>query len=136
MGADFEETHFLGKPLYIYYFYKSSQVCSKERAMARLNSSSSSNAPAAASTPPARRQSETFSSASESKLIEDQTFKRNATTCVPDKSKPFLHHLNPDNSLAPQLRVNGGELSPKSVVMDHFLDDTAQFPRRSNISIL
>ena len=32
--------------------------------------------------------------------------------------------------------MNGGELSPKSVVMDHFLDDTAQFPRRSNISIL
>ena len=29
--------------------------------------------------------------------------------------KPFLSHLNPDYALLPQLRVDGGELSPECV---------------------
>ena len=36
--------------------------------------------------------------------------------------KPLLLHLNPRDALSPQLRMDRGELSPKSEVMDHLLD--------------
>ena len=41
--------------------------------------------------------------------------------------KPLLPHLNPDDALSPQLRVDGGELSPESVIVDHFLDKASKF---------
>ena len=40
--------------------------------------------------------------------------------------KSLLSHVHPDNALSPQLRVNRGELSPKSVMVDHILDSLAQ----------
>ena len=40
--------------------------------------------------------------------------------------KSLLSHVHPDNALSPQLRVNRGELSPKSVIVDHILDSLAQ----------
>ena len=48
-------------------------------------------------------------------------------TCVPDKVKPLLPHLNPDDALSLQLRVDGGELSSESVIVDHFLDKASKF---------
>ena len=36
--------------------------------------------------------------------------------------KSLLSHVHPDNALSPQLRVNRGELSPKSFKVDHLLD--------------
>ena len=47
-------------------------------------------------------------------------------TCVPDDVKPLLPHLNPDDALSPQLRVDGGELSPESFEVDHFLDKASK----------
>ena len=49
-------------------------------------------------------------------------------TCVTvtDKVKSLLSHVHPDNALSPQLRVNRGELSPKSFIVDHILDSLAQ----------
>ena len=47
-------------------------------------------------------------------------------TCVPDEVKPLLPHLNPDDALSLQLRMNGGELSLKSLIVDHLLDSLAQ----------
>ena len=49
--------------------------------------------------------------------------------------KPLLSHLNPDNALSPQLRVDGGELSPKCVIVDHLLDNIAQLFHIRHISI-
>ena len=43
-----------------------------------------------------------------------------------NKVKSFLSHVHPDNALSPQLRVNRGELSPKSDIVDHLLDSLAQ----------
>ena len=43
-----------------------------------------------------------------------------------DKAKSLLSHVHPDNALSPQLRVNRGELSPKSFIVDHLLDSLAQ----------
>ena len=40
--------------------------------------------------------------------------------------KSLLSHVHPDNALSPQLRVNRGELSPKSEIVDHLLDSLAQ----------
>ena len=40
--------------------------------------------------------------------------------------KSLPSHVHPDNALSPQLRVNRGELSPKSVIVDHILDSLAQ----------
>ena len=40
--------------------------------------------------------------------------------------KSPLSHIHPDNALSPQLRVNRGELSPKSFMVDHILDSLAQ----------
>ena len=53
-----------------------------------------------------------------------ETFK---FTCVTDEVKPLLPHLNPDDALSPQLRVDGGELSSESVIVDHFLDKASKF---------
>ena len=44
--------------------------------------------------------------------------------------KPLLSHLNPDYALSPQLRVDGGELSPKCMIVDHLLDIIAQLCHR------
>ena len=41
--------------------------------------------------------------------------------------KPLLPHLNPDDALSPQLRMDGGKLSPESVIVDHFLDKSSKF---------
>ena len=40
--------------------------------------------------------------------------------------KSLLSHVHPDKALSPQLRVNRGELSPKSVIVDHLPDSLAQ----------
>ena len=55
-------------------------------------------------------------------------------TCVPDEVKPLLPHLNPDDALSLQLKVDGGELSSKCVIVDHFLDKASKFSI-NNISI-
>ena len=47
-------------------------------------------------------------------------------TCAMDKAKSLLPHVHSDNALTPQLRVNRGELSPKSLIVDHLLDSLAQ----------
>ena len=49
--------------------------------------------------------------------------------------KPLLSHLNPDYTLSPQLRVDGGELSSEFVIADHLLDYLTQLFRISDISI-
>ena len=36
--------------------------------------------------------------------------------------KPLLPHLDPDDALSLQLRVDGGELSSESAIVDHILD--------------
>ena len=41
--------------------------------------------------------------------------------------KPLLPHLNPDDALSLQLRVDGGELSPESAIVDHILDIAPKF---------
>ena len=41
--------------------------------------------------------------------------------------KPFLPNFHPVNTLSPQLRVDGGELSPESVIVYHFLDKASKF---------
>ena len=41
--------------------------------------------------------------------------------------KPLLPHLNPGDALSPQLRVDGGELSPESFEVDHFLYTASKF---------
>ena len=49
--------------------------------------------------------------------------------------KSILSHVHPDNALSPQLRVNLGELSPKSSKVDHILDSLAQpFSNHNSIS--
>ena len=49
--------------------------------------------------------------------------------------KSLLSHVHPDNALSPQLRVNRGELSPKSFIVDHILDSLAQvFSSNNSIS--
>ena len=50
--------------------------------------------------------------------------------------KPLLSHLNPDYALSPQLRVDGGELSSKCVIVDHLLDNFAQLFHIRHFSIL
>ena len=50
----------------------------------------------------------------------NQIFRGN--TCVTNKPKPLFPHLNLDDALLPQLRMDRGELSSKSEVMDHLLD--------------
>ena len=40
--------------------------------------------------------------------------------------KSLIPHVHPDNALSPQLRVNRGELSSKSVIVDHIPDSLAQ----------
>ena len=56
-------------------------------------------------------------------------------THVPDEVKSLLSHVHPDNALSSQLRVNRGELSPKSFKVDHILDSLAQqFSSHSSIS--
>ena len=62
-------------------------------------------------------------------------FTQNVATCVLDKAKPLLLHLNPDDALSPQLRVNRGELSPNCVIVDHLLDSLTKSSIRL-ISIL
>ena len=57
-------------------------------------------------------------------------------TCVADEVKPLLPHLNPDDPLSPQLRVDGGELSSKCVIVDHLLDMIAQFFNIRHVSII
>ena len=47
-------------------------------------------------------------------------------TCVTDKVKSLLSHVHSDNALSPQLRMNRGELSSKSFMVDHILDSFAQ----------
>ena len=47
--------------------------------------------------------------------------------------KSLLSHVHPDNALSPQLRVNRGELSPKSFIVDHLLDNLAQFLSSHNL---
>ena len=49
--------------------------------------------------------------------------------------KPLLSHLNPDYTLSPQLRVDGGELSSKCVIVDHLLDKITQLFHIRHISI-
>ena len=53
-----------------------------------------------------------------------------------DEVKPLLSHLNPDYTLSPQLRVDGGELSPKCVIVDHLLDTITKLFHMGHISIL
>ena len=48
------------------------------------------------------------------------------TTCLTNEAKPLIPHLNPNDALTPQLRVNRGELPTKSVMVDNLPDDTAQ----------
>ena len=48
-------------------------------------------------------------------------------TCVTDEVKPLLPHLNPDDALSLQLRVDGGELSSECFIVDHFLDIAPKF---------
>ena len=48
------------------------------------------------------------------------------TTCLTNEAKPLIPHLNPNDALTPQLRVNRGESPSKSVMVDNLLDDTAQ----------
>ena len=55
-------------------------------------------------------------------------------TCVTDKMKSLLSHIHLYNTLSPQLRVNRGELSPKSFMVDHILDCLTQ-PFSSHNSI-
>ena len=52
--------------------------------------------------------------------------KQKLVTCEANKVKSLLPHVDPDNALLPQLRVNRGELSPKSFKVDHLLDSLAQ----------
>ena len=59
-------------------------------------------------------------------LLMSYTFLIETVTCFTHKVKSFLSHVHPDNVLSPQLRVNRGELSPKSFVVDHILDSLAQ----------
>ena len=54
-------------------------------------------------------------------------------TWVSDEVKPLLSHLNPDDALSPQLRVDGGELSSQRVIVDHLQDDCAQLSRHISI---
>ena len=49
-----------------------------------------------------------------------------------DKVKSLLSHVHPDNALSPQLRVNRGELSPKSYIVDHIQDSLAQLLSSNN----
>ena len=41
--------------------------------------------------------------------------------------KPLLPHLDPDDALSLQLRVDGGELSSESAIVDHILDIAPKF---------
>ena len=43
-----------------------------------------------------------------------------------DKVKSLFLHVHPDDALSPQLRVNRGELSPKSVIVDHIPDSLSK----------
>ena len=61
--------------------------------------------------------------------------KQKLVTCEADKVKSLLSHVHPDNALSSQLRVNRGELSPKSFIVDHILDSHAQL-FSSHISIV
>lgn len=55
-------------------------------------------------------------------------------TFVTKELKPLLPHLNPGDALSPQLRVDRGELTTKSVIVDHFLDNTANLFRSCHFS--
>ena len=48
--------------------------------------------------------------------------------------KPLLLHLNPGDALSPQFGVDRGELSTKSVMVDHLLDNPAKLFRSSHFS--
>ena len=50
--------------------------------------------------------------------------------------KPLLSHLNPDDALSPQFRVDGGELSSQLVKVDHRLDEIAQLFEIGHIFVL
>ena len=50
-----------------------------------------------------------------------------------NKVKSLLPHVHPDDALSPQLRVNRGELSPKSLMVDHILDSFAQLFSSHNL---
>ena len=52
--------------------------------------------------------------------------KQKLVTCEANKVKSLLPHVDPDNALLPQLRVNRGELSPKRVIVDHISDSLGQ----------
>ena len=54
-------------------------------------------------------------------------------THVLDEIESLLSHVHPDNALSPQLRVNRGELSPKSFIVDHILDSLAQLFSSHNL---
>ena len=53
-------------------------------------------------------------------------FEIEIVTCVSNEMKSPLPHVHPDDALSPQLRVNRGELSPKSLIVDHILHSLAQ----------
>ena len=49
--------------------------------------------------------------------------------------KSLLSHLNPDYALSPQLRMDGGELSPNCEIVDHLLNKVPQLFLIRQISI-
>ena len=53
-----------------------------------------------------------------------------------DEVKRLLSHLNPDYAFSSQLRVDGGELSSKCVIVDHLLDKIAQLFHIRHSSVL
>ena len=67
-----------------------------------------------------------FSSSNELPFDLKKIFEILIVTGVADEVKSLLPHVHPDNALSPQLRVNRGELSPKSFKVDHILDSLAQ----------
>ena len=52
-----------------------------------------------------------------------------------DEVKSLISHVHPENALSPQLRVNRGELSPKSLIVDHSLDSLAQVFSNQNLIV-
>ena len=68
--------------------------------------------------------------------VKIKEYQLHVGTCVADEVKPLLSHLNPDYTLSPQLRVDGGELSSKCVIVEHLVDKIAQLFRIRDISIL
>ena len=52
-----------------------------------------------------------------------------------DEMKSLLSNVHPDNALSPQLRVNRGKLSTKSLIVDHILDCLAQVFSNQNLIV-